>query len=78
MNTSEMVDRIETERLVLFPYTQENLSLVNASRSEIRNFSNFLFNFLAFCTKIWYIFWLERNPNAEKERFYNGKPGKNP
>ena len=29
MNTSEMVDRIETERLVLFPYTQENLSLFN-------------------------------------------------
>ena len=30
MNTSEMVDRIETERLVLFPYTQENLSLFNS------------------------------------------------
>ena len=29
MNTSAMVDRIETERLVLFPYTQENLALFN-------------------------------------------------
>lgn len=29
MNTPEMVDRIETERLVLFPYTQENLALFN-------------------------------------------------
>lgn len=29
MNTALMVDRIETERLVLFPYTQENLALFN-------------------------------------------------
>ena len=30
MNTERMIDRIETERLVLFPYTQENLALFNA------------------------------------------------
>lgn len=29
MNTALMIDRIETERLVLFPYTQENLALFN-------------------------------------------------
>ena len=29
MNTALMVDRIETGRLVLFPYTQENLALFN-------------------------------------------------
>ena len=30
MNLDRMTDRIETERLVLFPYTQENLALFNA------------------------------------------------
>ena len=30
MNTSIMFDRIETERLVLFPYTSENLALFNS------------------------------------------------
>ena len=29
MNTALMKDRIETERLILFPYTQENLALFN-------------------------------------------------
>ncbi|MBR4692464.1 MAG: GNAT family N-acetyltransferase [Oscillospiraceae bacterium] len=29
MNTEKMTGRIETERLVLFPYTQENLALFN-------------------------------------------------
>lgn len=29
MNTDKMIDRIETERLVLFPYTKENLHLFN-------------------------------------------------
>ena len=29
MNTEQMTDRIETERLVLFPYTRENLALFN-------------------------------------------------
>ena len=29
MNTDQMTDRIETDRLVLFPYTQENLALFN-------------------------------------------------
>ena len=33
MNTEWMVDRIETERLVLFPYTQENLALFNTDLS---------------------------------------------
>ena len=33
MNTEGMVDRIETERLVLFPYTQENLALFNTDLS---------------------------------------------
>ncbi|MBR0207531.1 MAG: GNAT family N-acetyltransferase [Oscillospiraceae bacterium] len=30
MNREKMVDSIETERLVLFPYTRENLALFNA------------------------------------------------
>ncbi len=30
MNLALMTDRIETERLVLFPYTQENLALFNS------------------------------------------------
>ena len=30
MNTALMIDRIETGRLILFPYTQENLALFNA------------------------------------------------
>ena len=30
MNRNKMVDSIESERLVLFPYTQENLALFNA------------------------------------------------
>ena len=30
MNRGKMIDAIETERLVLFPYTQENLALFNA------------------------------------------------
>ncbi len=30
MNKERMTDRIETERLVLFPYTRENLALFNA------------------------------------------------
>ena len=29
MNTDKMTDRIETERLVLFPYTKDNLHLFN-------------------------------------------------
>lgn len=29
MNTELMLDRLETERLVLFPYTRENLALFN-------------------------------------------------
>ena len=29
MNTDKMTDRIETERLVLFPYTKENLAVFN-------------------------------------------------
>ena len=29
MNTEQMTDRIETERLILFPYTAENLALFN-------------------------------------------------
>ena len=29
MNTELMTDRIETERLVLFPYTRENLAMFN-------------------------------------------------
>ena len=30
MNRELMTDSIETERLVLFPYTKENLSLFNS------------------------------------------------
>ena len=30
MNTEKMTDRLETERLVLFPYTKENLALFNS------------------------------------------------
>ena len=33
MNTSIMPDRIETQRLVLFPYTSENLALFNRDLS---------------------------------------------
>ncbi len=38
MNTSIMPDRIETQRLVLFPYTSENLALFNSDLSgfEVR------------------------------------------
>ena len=30
MNAERMTDRLETERLVLFPYTRENLALFNS------------------------------------------------
>ncbi len=34
MNTEKMTDRIETEKLVLFPYTAENLALFNRDLPE--------------------------------------------
>lgn len=34
MNKDKMVDSIETERLVLFPYTAENLALFNSDIAE--------------------------------------------
>lgn len=37
MRTERMVDRIETERLVLFPYTAENLALFNRNLSAFED-----------------------------------------
>ena len=34
MNREQMLDRIETERLVLFPYTGENLALFNSDLAK--------------------------------------------
>ena len=38
MHTERMTDRIETERLVLFPYTQENLHLFNTDLPHFEDF----------------------------------------